>query len=93
MNKTEFIRAIGKESGISQRVVRDVLNAEESVLYNTIGSGEDVVMFNGLKFRCVEQAERNARNPRTGETIVVPQKKNIKMKASKRIKDIINGIG
>ena len=51
MTKTEFVKAVGKNGGITYKTVREVLDSAESVLIGTIASGEDVAAFNGIRFK------------------------------------------
>jgi len=41
-------------------------------------------------FTLAEKAERQGRNPRTGETITIPAKKEFKFKAAKSLRDAAN---
>ena len=91
MNKTEFVKAVGKNGGITYKTVKEVLDSIEDVLIDTVSNGEDVVMFNGIRFKSATQGERTCRNPKTGETVVVPEKRVMRMKISQRIKDQISG--
>ena len=41
-------------------------------------------------FEVAERAERQGRNPKTGEAITIPASKSPKFKAGKALKDIVN---
>lgn len=91
MTKTEFVKAVGKNGGITYKTVREVLDSAESVLIGTIASGEDVAAFNGIRFKSEVQGERNFRNPKTGELILVPEKRVMRMRVGQRVKEKISG--
>lgn len=42
------------------------------------------------KFSVVHKEERKAKNPRTGEEVVVPPKNVIKFKSAQALKDLVN---
>lgn len=91
MKRTEFIKEASKKSNMSQKVIKEVLEALEDVLIDNISNGEDVPMFTGIKFKAATQSERIARNPKTGEIIQVPEKRVMKMKVGTAVKDRISG--
>ena len=43
-----------------------------------------------IVYEVTERAERNGRNPKTGEAITIPASKSPKFKAGKALKDIVN---
>ncbi len=68
-----------------------VLETFEKSLIDSIMSGHKVELRSFGSFFTRKIAEkRNARNPRTGEKIYVPEKIKLKFKASKELKKLIN---
>ena len=53
------------------------------------GGEVSVTGFGVLKVK--ERAERNGRNPQTGETIKIAASKSIAFKAGKNLKELVNG--
>lgn len=91
MKKNEIIKAVSDELGMTIKetaaVVDTFIDYAELALHN--GDCVDIPKFGKLS---VEQRDaRMARNPQTGEKMEVPAKKAIKFKASKTLKDAING--
>lgn len=91
MKKNEIIKAVSDELGMTIKetaaVVDTFIEYAELALQN--GDCVDISKFGKLS---VEQRQaRMARNPQTGEKMEVPAKKAIKFKASKTLKDAING--
>ena len=91
MKKNEIIKAVSDELGMTIKetaaVVDLFIEYAELALQN--GDCVDIPKFGKLS---VEQRQaRMARNPQTGEKMEVPAKKAIKFKASKTLKDAING--
>lgn len=70
-----------------------VLDAMVGVIQDAMISGEDKISITGFgALEVNERAERTGRNPKTGEEIKVPSCKTIKFKASKNLKDLVNGV-
>ena len=91
MKKNEIIKAVSDELGMTIKetaaVVDTFIEYAELALQNV--DCVDIPKFGKLS---VEQRQaRMARNPQTGEKMEVPAKKAIKFKASKTLKDAING--
>ena len=87
MKRAEFIKKVSEVFEVSQVKAKEMIESFEDVIIE--GVKEDgCVPFLG-KFTLVEKAERNARNPQTGETIVVPATRVIKHKADKATKEAV----
>ena len=91
MTKKEIIKAVAAEVDASIKDVAQIVDAfiEYSELALQNGDCVDLPKFG--KLVVVDRSERTAHNPRTGENIAVPAKKAIRFKASKTLKDSING--
>ena len=57
---------------------------------NAVAAGESVQLVGFGTFEARERAARNARNPKTGETIKIAAKKAPVFKAGKAFKDAVN---
>nr|DAH60740.1 MAG TPA: DNA binding protein [Caudoviricetes sp.] len=91
MTKKEIVKAVASEVDMSIKEVAQVIDTfiEYSELALQNGDCVDLTKFG--KLVVVDRSERTAHNPRTGENITVPAKKAIRFKASKTLKDAING--
>lgn len=91
MKKNEIIKAVSDELDMTIKKTAAVVDTfiEYAKLALQNGDCVDIPKFGKLS---VEQRQaRMARNPQTGEQMEVPAKKAIKFKASKTLKDAING--
>ena len=89
MGKKELIDAIAAKNNISKKDAAEVYEFAFSTLYDAILS-EDEVSLPGIgKFKKVTRAARNARNPRTGETISVPSRDVVKFAPATQLKSNI----
>lgn len=89
MGKKELIEVIAAKNDISKKDAAEVYEFAFSTLYDAILS-EDEVSLPGIgKFKKVTRAARNARNPRTGETISVPSHNVVKFAPASQLKSQI----
>lgn len=91
MNKVEMISAVVEKLAESEvKVTKKAMTEYVDAIFNTItdmvAAGEDVKIAGFGTFTVTERAERTARNPQTGEAIVVPATKAPKFKASSALK-------
>ena len=88
MNTSEFVKAIATKSGITQKTIKEVLSATTDVICENISNNEPVKAL-GVMFSTKVVDEHNGRNPQTGETIVIPARRKVVLKASKTLKDAV----
>ena len=90
MNRADYVKAIATATGYTQKDVKAVLDAAQTVAYETMAKEEEVKMFDGLTLVGVKKAACVKRNPLTGADVQVPEKIAPKAKFGKAIKDAIN---
>ena len=91
MNKSELIQQVAQEAGTTNRDAEAVLNAFRDLIQDSVKKGEDVA-YPGLgKFSQSARAAREARNPRTGETIKVAATKVPRFSAAAEFKRAVGG--
>lgn len=91
MTKNEMISVIASNvDGATKKDITVVVDEVFDTIKNTLASGEKVAIAGFGSFDVVERAERQGRNPKTGETITIVASKSPKFKASKALKDIVN---
>ena len=86
MNKTEFIATLAEKTGTSKKAAGENLNAVLNVITDTLKTGEDVAIAGFGKFYVADVAEKEARNPQTGEKMTVPAHKAPKFKFGSNVK-------
>lgn len=72
MTKAEFIKEVAAQAELTQKSVRELLDVMQDVVFDTMKQGEEVKLFDSVTLIGNEVEERTARNPRTGESVVVP---------------------
>ena len=90
MNRTELISAMSEKSELTKVDTEKALKAFIDTVTEELKNGGKVQLVGFGTFEVTERAERQGRNPKTGETITIPASKSPKFKAGKALKDIVN---
>ena len=90
MNKTELIEVVAKEAALTKKNAEVAVNAVFDAIVASLEKGENVQVFGFGKFEINARAEREGRNPATGEKIAIPASKYPSFTASKALKDRVN---
>lgn len=90
MNKTEMINSAAKRTGMTIRDTEDTLNAILAVLEESLVEGERVQITGFGTFNVKEIAEREGRNPKTGEKIHISASRNVTFSISSTLKRKMN---
>ena len=89
MNKSELIEAIAQEAGISKAAAQNALDATTNAVTNALKKGDTVTLVGFGTFYVGERAERQGRNPKTGEPLTIAAAKTPKFRAGKALKDAL----
>ena len=89
MNKSELIESIAKEAGISKAAAQKALDATTNAVTNALKKGDTVTLVGFGTFYVGERAERQGRNPKTGEPLTIAAAKTPKFRAGKALKDAL----
>ncbi len=88
MNKTELINAVAAK-GFSKKDADTAVKAVFDSITEALKNGEKVQLIGFGTFEVRERAEKEARNPRTGETVKVAAAKVPAFKAGQALKDAV----
>lgn len=75
---------------ITKAVVEEMVDDMLVVFTQVLAVGGKISLPEIGSLRTVAVKERNARNPKTGEKVVVPKHRKVKYTASKQIKEAVN---
>lgn len=89
MNQSELIIKTAQISGVSKKDVEAVLKTAGDVIGAALVEEGEAVLPGLGKLVTQQKDARDARNPKTGETIHVPAHKAVKFKVSKGLKDAV----
>ncbi|MCL2160005.1 MAG: HU family DNA-binding protein [Oscillospiraceae bacterium] len=90
MNKTQLIDSVAKDLGLKKREVEPVVEKLIEKIIDEVANGEKVQITGFGSFERKERGERNIKNPRTGEDMVVPPSKSPSFSAGSMFKEKVN---
>lgn len=89
MNKTELISAVKEKTGLTGKDAEAAVKAVFDSVSEALAKGEKVQLIGFGTFEVRERAAKEARNPRTGETIKVDATKVPAFKAGQALKSAV----
>ena len=90
MNKKELIEAIAERAEFTKKDTEAFLQAFVDVIEDAVAEGKKVQLIGFGSFEPRERAEREGRNPKTGEVIKIPASTVPVFKAGKEFKEKVN---
>ena len=90
MNKNELVEAIALSTEITKTDVDKVVASLTEVITDELEKGDSVSLKGFGTFEVRSRSERTGRNPRTGETLVIPASKVPAFKVSSALKKAVN---
>ena len=90
MNKTDLVNVVADETKLSKKDVEAVINATVAAISAELKEGNKIQIIGFGTFEVKEAAEREGRNPKTGEVIQIAAAKRPVFTASKVLKDEVN---
>ncbi len=91
MSKAELVEKIADQAKLTKVDAERALNAFITVVTASLKEGEDVALVGFGTFTIGDRAERQGRNPQTGEVITISAKKVVKFKPGKALKEEVGG--
>jgi DNA-binding protein HU-beta len=90
MNTTDLIDRVAAEHGVAKDHVRKILDSTFGAITAAAVQGDEVALSGFGKFKVTERAERQGRNPVTGEAIIIPAARKLSFLAAKNVRDALN---
>ena len=90
MNKSQFVEAIAKETGLAKTDAAKAVNAYADVVKTALKKNDKVQLVGFGTFSVSKRAARQGINPATGEKIRIKAAKVPKFKAGAALKDALN---
>lgn len=88
--KADVINAIADQAGISKKEAAAAFDAFVGYISDTCQRGDRCAIPGLGSFSVTQRNAREGRNPRTKETITIPASKNVRFKAGKDLRDLMN---
>ena len=88
--KADVINAIAEQAGISKKEAAAAFDAFVGYISDACQQGDRCAIPGLGSFSVSHRKAREGRNPRTKETITIPASKNVRFKAGKDLRDLLN---
>ena len=89
MNKAGLVEAVHAVLGSTKVQAEEVVDTVFGTIVKTLSKGDEVAIAGVGKFTVKLRKAREARNPKTGETVKVPATTVPKFSAAKALKDAV----
>lgn len=83
---SELVAALAEKTGLTKAKVKEVIDAHAELIGSELQSAGSVQLAGIGKLKLGERAERQGRNPSTGEAITIPAAKTVKFSGGKAFK-------
>lgn len=90
MTKAEFVEKVQGITQLSKKDSEKAVSAFFEVIKETLMKGDKIGITGFGTFLVKNRASRNGRNPKTGESMVIPASKTPSFKASRVFKESVN---
>ena len=89
MTKAELVAKMADSAGIARSIAEKALNGFISSVTDALSQKDKITLVGFGTFDVASRAEREGRNPRTGEPIKIPSSNAVRFKAGNRLKDAV----
>ena len=89
MTKADLVARMATDGMVTKAQAEKALDGLVSAITEALSTGEKVTLVGFGTFSVGERAEREGRNPRTGEKISIPASKVVKFKPGKNLTDSV----
>jgi len=90
MTKQDLVNFIAEETGLTKADSTRALDALMMGITEGLKKEGKVTLTGFATFEVKQKAAREGRNPRTGETVKIPARKAVTVKAGSKLKDALN---
>jgi DNA-binding protein HU-beta len=90
MNTADLVERVAVEHGIAKDHTKKILDSAFAAIAAAASAGEEVTLAGFGRFKVTDRAERQGRNPATGETITIAASKKLAFTAAKNVRDALN---
>lgn len=92
MGKADIVEHLANTvEGLTKKQATEIFEETFQSISGSLADGERVQIPGFGTFSISERAERQGRNPKTGEAMTIAASKNVRFKAGKQLKDAVNG--
>ena len=89
MNKGELVDKVSEKASVTKKQADAVISAAIESIMEAVSSGEKVTLVGFGSFEPRHRKEREGRNPKTGDTMVIPATTVTAFSAGKLFKEMV----
>lgn len=89
MNKGELIDEIARKADVTKKQADAVLSAALDAIMEAVANGDKVTLVGFGSFESRERKAREGRNPKTGDTMLIPETTVPAFSAGKSFKELV----
>lgn len=89
MNKSELIKAMSEESGLTQKDAEKSLNAFIKIVTESLKKGDEIVLTGFGAFSVTRRNARIGMDFKTKKAIKIPASRGVKFKSGKSLKEAV----
>ncbi len=89
MTKAELVGKMADDAAVTKAVAEKALNSFIAAVSKALAKGDKITLVGFGTFDVAKRSQREGRNPRTGQTIVIPSSKVVKFKPGSKLKDAV----
>ncbi len=93
MNRTELVICLAEKAKVPRKTAEMVVSAMFDAMTDALASGDRIEIRGFGSFTSKEYGSYMGRNPRTGETVYVTNKRQPLFKAGKELKERVDQLG
>ncbi len=90
MNKAELVEALANKTGLNKQEAKKALDAYIEIVTEQMTKREEITLIGFGSLIPKPQSERLARNPKTGEPVMIKPRTTVKFKPGKFLLEAIN---
>jgi len=90
MTKSEMAEKLAEKINVKKQQAEEIINIFTNSVMEALAKGDKVEIRGFGSFRVRDRAEKEGRNPKTGEKVIVPAKKVPFFKTGKDFREVVD---
>ncbi len=90
MNKSDLINQVSDKTGLTKTKANQAIDAIVEAIQNSLSMGEKVTLVGFGTFESTKRNPRKGRNPKTGDSLLIPEKTVTKFKQGRDLYNKLN---
>ena len=91
MNKSDLVSKVAESTELSKKDATKAVDAVFEAISEALQSGDKVQLVGFVTIDVSERAQREGRNPQTGQPMTIAASKAPRFKVGKKLRDAVNG--